>query len=96
MASVRKSITRKGTIRWQAVWTEPGPSGSARQRTKNFARQSEARAHANRMVQEIEGRGVGDPQRHNVERYLRRWLGTLADSGWSLPRTFSSISMARR
>jgi len=89
MASVRKNITRKGTMRWQAVWNEPGPGGSTRQRTKNFARQSEAREHANRMAQEIEGRGVGDPQRHTVERYLHRWLATLAARGELSPATLS-------
>jgi integrase len=89
MASVRKSITRRGTLRWQAVWNEPGLGGSTRQRTKNFARQSEAREHAARMTQEIEGRGVGDPQQHSVERYLRRWLATLADRNEHSPSTLS-------
>ena len=89
MASVRKSITRKGTLRWQTVWNEPGLDGSTRQRTKNFARQSEAREHAARMAQEIEGRGVGDPQRHSVERYLQRWLATLADRNEHSPSTLS-------
>src|SRR5262249_15440539 len=89
MASVRKSITRKGTIRWQTVWNEPGLSGSTRQRTKNFARQSEAREHAARVALEIEGRGVGDAQKHSVGRFLQRWLATLADRNELSPSTLS-------
>jgi len=41
------------------------------------------------MAQEIEGRGVGDPQRHSVERYLQRWLATLADRNEHSPSTLS-------
>ena len=90
MASVRKSPTRKGTIRWQAIWNEPGPGGRTRQRTKNFTRQSEARDHAARMAQEVERRGVGDPQRHSVERFLKRWLTTLEARGEHSPTTITS------
>jgi integrase len=71
------------------VWNEPGLDGSTRQRTKNFARQSEAREHANRMAQEIEGRGVGDPQRHSVARYLQRWHATLAARNEHSPSTLA-------
>ena len=56
MASFRKSLTKKGTLRWQAVWQEPGPSGRTQRRTKNFASQKEARAYAQRMEQGIRTR----------------------------------------
>jgi integrase len=41
------------------------------------------------MAQEIENRHVGDPQRHTVERYLQRWLATLAARGGHSPSTLS-------
>src|SRR6476620_5312711 len=63
MASVRKSITSRGTTRWQSVWQEPAPGGKTQRRTKNFASQKEARVHAQLMEREIERRGVGDPQK---------------------------------
>jgi integrase len=81
---------RSGAIRWQAVWIEPGPGRRPRQRTKNFGREKDARAHANQMEVEIERKGVGDPERHTVERYLRRWLATLADRGEHSPTTLQS------
>jgi integrase len=87
VASVRKSITAAGTTRWQAVWAEPSSRGATLRRTKNFATQKEARAYALRMEQEVERRGIGDPQKHNLERYLARWLATLADRGEYSPTT---------
>ena len=90
MASVRKNRMRSGSIRWQAVWTEPGPGGKLRQRTKNFSRERDARGHANRMEAEIERKGVGDPERHTVERYLARWLATLDDRGEHSPTTLQA------
>jgi integrase len=89
VASVRKSLTRKGTLRWQAIWNEPGPGGSTRQRTKNFASQKEARAHAHRAAREIEGRNVGDWEKHSLESYLKRWLAMLEARGELSPTTMA-------
>ena len=33
------------------------------------------------MSVEIEQKGVGDPERHDLGRFLRRWLATLTQSG---------------
>ena len=87
MASVRKSITSKGTTRWQAVWQEPAPGGKTQRRTRNFGSQKEAREHAQRQEREVERRGVGDPQKHSLERYLKRWLATLTERGEHSPTT---------
>lgn len=90
MASYRKQKTSRGTTVWQAVWREPVPGGKLKQRTKNFASEKEARNHAQRQEQEIERRGVGDPQKHNVERYFKRWLAYLTERGEHSPSTLSS------
>ena len=90
MASVRKSITGKGTTRWQAVWQQPAPGGKTQRRTKNFGSQKDARVHAQRMEQEVERRGIGDPQKHSLERYLKRWLATLTERGELSPTTLSA------
>lgn len=90
MASTRKKTTEKGSIRWQAVWREPGPGGTERQRVRNFDTRKEAIAHANRMQQDVERRGVGDREKHTVERYLQRWLATLTDRNEHSPTTLSS------
>ena len=91
MASFRKSATARGTVRWQSVWREPAPGG-IKQRAKNHATQKEARDHAQRMEVEVERKGVGDPQRHNVEQYLKRWIVNLTDRGDLSPTTIDSYS----
>jgi hypothetical protein len=58
MASVRKSPTVKGTLRWQAVWVERADGGRTQRRTKNFDTQKEAREYAQRMEVEVERRGI--------------------------------------
>ena len=42
------------------------------------------------MEEEIEKRGVGDPQKHTLEAFLRRWLATLADRGEHSPTTLAA------
>ncbi len=42
------------------------------------------------MQQEVERRGVGDREKHTVERYLKRWLATLTDRNEHSPTTLSS------
>src|SRR5262245_50082943 len=81
MASTSRVITRKGTIRWQARWREPGVGGKSRTMKRKFTTQKEARAHAMRMAEERELRGVGDPHRHSTGEYLRRWLAHLRERG---------------
>jgi integrase len=79
MATVRKRRSRSGEIVYQAVWHEAGPG--RRQKAKNFAKAADAKAHAAEMEATIERRGVADPERHTVARYLKRWLTTLQDRG---------------
>jgi integrase len=81
MASISRVTTRKGTIRWQARWREPGVGGKARLVKRNFATQREAKSHAARMAEERELRGVGDPHRHSTGEYLKRWLAHLRERG---------------
>jgi integrase len=90
MASVRKNPTVKGTLRWQAVWAERADGGRTQRRTKNFNTQKEAREHAQRMEVEVERRGIGDPQKHSLERYLKRWLATLTERGELSPTTLAA------
>ena len=42
------------------------------------------------MQQDVERRGVGDREKHTVERYLQRWLATLTDRNEHSPTTLSS------
>jgi integrase len=77
MASTRKIKTRKGTVRWEARWREPGPAGKQTDRKMNFDSLKEAKAHALRMAEERENRGVGDPRKHSLKGYLAGWLAHL-------------------
>ena len=90
MASVRKSITHKGTTRWQSVWQEPAPGGKTQRRTRNFASQKEARTHAQLMEREVERRGVGDPHKHTTERFLKGWQISIAERGEHSPTTLAA------
>jgi integrase len=100
MASTRRSVTRAGAVRWQAIWRCAGPDGAVRQRTRNFATLKEARTCAGEMERNVERRGVHDAGRHTVEQYLRKLLDTLADRGEHSPATISmyrgSIGLACR
>jgi hypothetical protein len=87
MASVRKIKKANGTIRYQAIWREPAGPVGRRQRTRNFAKLADARAYAARMEQEAERRNVGDPEKHTVGLYLRRWLNGLDARGEHSPST---------
>jgi integrase len=89
MASISRVTTRKGTIRWQARWREPGVGGKPRLTKRNFASQKAAKAHAARMAEERELRGVGDPHRHSTGEYLRRWLAHLRERGDHAPTTLA-------
>ena len=89
MASTSRVITRKGTIRWQARWREPGVGEKARTAKRNFATQKAAKAYAARMAEERELRGVGDPHQHSTAEYLRRWLAHLRERGDHAPTTLA-------
>ena len=90
MASVNRRVTPAGSVIYRAIWTEPGPGGTRRKRSKNFERAGEAKAFATRMEQEVEKRGVGDPQKHTLEGFLKRWIATLADRGEHSPTTLAA------
>ena len=89
MASIRKKISPNGQVIWQSRWREPGPNGKDRQRTKNFQNAKDAKAHAAKVEQEIERRGVGDPNRQSTEQYLRGWLALLERRGEHSPSTLA-------
>ena len=89
MASVRRIACAAERSAGRPCRSSPGPGRKPRQRTKNFGREKDAR-DANQMEVEIERKGVGDPDRHTVERYLRRWLARLADRGEHSPTTLQS------
>ncbi|SFJ15262.1 Site-specific recombinase XerD [Phyllobacterium sp. CL33Tsu] len=77
MATVRPGRAHKnGSPTWRAVWFEQ-VNGTRRQKTKAFDKASEAKAFARRMETEVERRGVGDPDRHTVKLFLKRWLAGL-------------------
>jgi integrase len=90
MASVHRRVTPAGSVVYRAVWRAPGLGGKLVQRSKNFDRAGDAKAHAAFMEQEVEKRGVGDPQKHTLEAYLKRWLATLADRGEHSPTTLAA------
>ena len=89
MASISRVTTRKGTVRWQARWREPGGGGKLRTAKRNFATQKAAKTHAARMSEERELRGVGDPHRHSTGEFLRRWLAHLRERGDHAPTTLA-------
>ena len=67
MAHVRTARRKDGTPFYRALWyVESG--GKRRQMTKSFDKRSEARAYANKMAVEIEQKGVGDPEKHDLGR----------------------------
>jgi integrase len=90
MASVHRRVTPAGSVVYRAVWKQPGPGGRRIQRSKNFDRAGDAKAFAARMEQEVEKRGVGDPQKHTLEVFTKRWLATLADRGEHSPTTLAA------
>ena len=86
MSYINKITTKKGTTRWQCRWIVPNPGGGPKERSKNFATQKEAKAHAVQMA-EIESRGVGDPRKHDLAHYLRGWLAHLREREDLAPTT---------
>ena len=90
MASVHRRVTPAGSVIYRAVWKELGPGGKRVQRSRNFTKAGDAKAHAARMEQEVEKRGVGDPQKHTLEVFLKRWLAMLADRGEHSPTTLAA------
>lgn len=90
MASTRRIQTRKGTVRWEARWREPGPGGKLIDRKQNFDSQREAKTHAAKMAEERERRGVGDPGKQTVRSYLNSWLGQLEARQDHAPTTLAS------
>jgi len=90
MASVHRRVTPAGSVVYRAVWKEPGLGGKTIQRNKSFGRAGDAKAYAARMEEEVEKRGVGDPHKHSLEAFLKRWLATLADRGEHSPTTLAA------
>ena len=100
MASTRKKPGKGGRTIWQSRWREPGKNGQSRQRTKNHASAREAREHASRMEQDVERRGVGDPDRQTTAKFLHGWIALLEQRGEHSPSTIDgyrrNIGLAKR
>ena len=84
MASVRKIPTKTDHV-WQARWLERG-----RPRAKNFASKRAATAHANRMADLVERRGVGDAERLGTGAYLARFVADVEASDEYSPATVTN------
>jgi integrase len=91
MASVHRRTTKTGNVVYRCMWVETGRNGTRRQRSKHFSRAADARAYAAQKDQE-ERRGVGDPDKHTCEQFLRRWLATLRDRDEHSPTTLASYT----
>jgi hypothetical protein len=91
MASTHRRTTKAGTVIYRTIWSETGPNGIRRKRSKNFSRAADARAYAAQKDQQ-ERRGVGDPDKHTCEQFLRRWLATLRDRAEHSPTTLASYA----
>jgi integrase len=89
MSFVRKIFTPKGTPRWQARWSIPGPHGTPIEKARNFKTQKDAKDFAAKMLEEGERRGVGDPQRHDLRQYLKTWLAYLRERSDHAPTTLA-------
>ena len=100
MASTRKKPGKGGRTIWQSVWREPGQERQSRQRTKNHASARDAREHASKMEQEVERRGVGDPDRQTTAKFLHGWIALLEQRGEHSPSTLDgyrrNIGLAER
>ena len=80
MLHVRKRKHPNGAIFYQACW-HIIVEGKRKQFTKAFAKAAEAKAHATRMADEAEGRGIHDPNRYTVRSYINRWLAQTEERG---------------
>jgi integrase len=100
MASIRKKTNPNGQVIWQSRWREPGPNGKDRQRTKNFPNARDAKAYAAKVEQEVERRGVGDPDRQTTAKFLHGWIALLEQRGEHSPSTIDgyrrNVGLAER
>jgi integrase len=89
MSFVRKILTPKGALRWQARWSIPGANATPIEKARNFKSQKEAKDFAAKMLEEGERRGVGDPHRHDLRQYLKTWLAHLRERDDRAPTTLA-------
>lgn len=73
MAFVTAYLTPSGGRRFRASWRE----ANGKQKSQSFLKRADAKAHASKMENEVERRGVGDPEKHTVNRFFKRWIATL-------------------
>jgi hypothetical protein len=83
MSSVRRVVTIKGSVAWQARWRERGS-----QCAKNFGSKSEAKAYAARMENLVEHRGIGG-DRITVSAYLDQFIEDIVIDGTHSPGTIA-------
>ena len=91
MASVHRRVTKAARSFTEPSGRRPGPTAPANSGSKNFGRATDARAYAAQKEQE-ERRGVGDPDKHTCEKFLRRWLATLRDRDEHSPTTIAGYT----
>ena len=77
MATTQKYLTRTGAVAWRAIWFLRDDDGNRKQKSKSFAKASEARLHAARMAEEVEGLGIGDPDDQTFAQFARKWIAGL-------------------
>ena len=92
MAYVRTTRRKDGTAFYRAVWDVYDACGKRKPQSKSFVKRSEAKSYAAKVAIEVEQKGVGDPEKHDLARYLRRWLATLRASGDHSPPTLLNYS----
>jgi integrase len=83
MSSIRRIVSIKGSVAWQARWRERG-IGCA----KNFASMREAKAHAARMENLVEQRGIGG-DKITVGAYLGQFIEDIVIDGAHSPGTIA-------
>lgn len=80
MASFIKQVSSTGTVFYKAIWYvytgEIDAKGNRirKQKTKSFDKQSDAKAHARKMEDEIENAGVVDVERQTFALFAKRLL----------------------
>lgn len=93
MAYVRKAKRADGSAFWRSVWHTTSNEGERKQYTKSFVRAADAKAYANRMEQEVERRGVADPQNQDTATFFRKWIKHLISRAELSPETIDGYRL---
>jgi integrase len=93
MAYTRKAKRADGTTFYRAVWHTTASTGERSQHSKSFDRMADAKAYANRMEQEVERRGIADPESHDTATFFRRWINHLIARAELSPETIDGYRL---